>query len=184
MDEPAGCAGAQFEDLVVAGLDVIHLLGRDLGVVQRRAPVGPPLEHGQLTDLVSDLADDLHARRAGADHRDPLTDELDRLDGPVVGVEQRPFELVEAFVAWQRLRRQQADRRDQEAARELAAVAQSQAPPGGVVVPVRRLDRAAEQDVPAEVELFGDVLQVTQVLRLAGEALLQSHSCNSSLEKE
>ena len=54
VDEPARRAGADGEDLVVAGLDVGHLLGGDLGVVQRGAPVRAPLEHGELAHLVGD----------------------------------------------------------------------------------------------------------------------------------
>ena len=89
VDEPAGRARTQVEDVVVTGLDVGHLGRRDLTVVQRSAPVRSPLEHRQLADLVGDLTDHLHARRAGADHRNPLAGQLDRLGGPVEGVERR-----------------------------------------------------------------------------------------------
>ena len=95
--EAARRAGAGGEDLVVARLmSAISLVG-DRPVVQRRAPVRPALEHGELAHLVGDLADDLDAGRAGADHGDPLAGQLDRLVRPVVGVERAALEAVHAL---------------------------------------------------------------------------------------
>ncbi len=172
MDEAARRAGADREDLVVAGLDVGHLLGPDLGVVQRRAPVGTALEHGEVAHLVGDGADHLHAGGAGADDGHALARQVERLLGPVVGVERLALELVDALVARQRRRRQQTDRGDQEAAvmsrpssrcRRHIVASSSQWADSTVAV---------ELHVPAQVELVGDVVQVAQVLGLAGEALL------------
>ena len=85
--ETAGRAGAGSEDLVVPGPDFRHLLFGDLAVAERRRPVRPALEHGQVADLVGDLADDLDTRSPGTDHRDPLAGQVERLVRPVEGME-------------------------------------------------------------------------------------------------
>ena len=99
VDEPARRARADGEDLVVALLDVGHLLGADRPVVQRRAPVGPALEHRQLADLIGQRADDLHAGGAGADDADAQSGQVAGVVGPVVGVERTAAEVVHALVA-------------------------------------------------------------------------------------
>ena len=59
-----------------------------------------------------------------------------------------------------------------EAAGQLAAVADLQPPQIARLVEARRLDLAVELHVLAQVELVGDVVEVAQVLRLAGEPFL------------
>jgi hypothetical protein len=69
------------------GLDLrVLLVGQDR-VGGRHAEVGRPLKHREVVDLGSDDRDQLHARRAGADHPDPLAGEVDLLVGPVRGVQ-------------------------------------------------------------------------------------------------
>src|SRR6202035_2381782 len=94
----------------VSGLDRRLRLRSDLAVVQRRAPVRRALEYGEMADLARDGLDGLHAGRAGADHGDALTGEVDRLFRPARGVERASFETVAALDARQRRRRQWADR--------------------------------------------------------------------------
>ena len=48
VDEPARRLAAVGVDLLVAGLDLLHLRLADLGIVQRRRPVRPALEDGEL----------------------------------------------------------------------------------------------------------------------------------------
>src|SRR5262249_42873502 len=85
------------KDLVIARADVGHFSVGDVAVVERRAPVRPALEHGELADLVGDLADHLDASGAGADHRDLLAFEIDRLLRPVIGVERAALEILDAY---------------------------------------------------------------------------------------
>ena len=175
--EAAGRAGARVEDLVVAGAYAGHLLVGDLAVVQRGAPVGPPLEDRQMVGLLADGRDGLHAGGAGADHRHPLALDLHRLGGPVVGVERRALEHVgavglHALDAGVGGRGQQAEGGEQEAAAQVAPVAEVQAPHAAVLVPAGGLDGAVELHVLAQVELVGHVVEVAQVLGLAREALL------------
>ena len=54
---------------------------------------------------------------------------------------------------------------------EAAAVLQRHVPAAGFVLVVRGGDAAAELDVAAQIELVGDVVEVAQGLRLAGEML-------------
>ena len=175
--ESARRASAQVEDVVVASADGGHLLGGDLAVVQRGAPVGAPLEDRQVLGLLADGRNGLHAGGAGADDCHSLALDLDRFGRPVVGVERRSFEHVgavevDALDAGIGGRGQQAKRGQQEAAAQVAAVGQVQAPLACLVVEVGRLDRAVELHVLAQVELLGDVVEVAQVLGLAREALL------------
>ena len=51
MDEPARRLRAVGVDLVVAGLDLLHLRLADLGIVQGRRPVRPALEDGEMLRL-------------------------------------------------------------------------------------------------------------------------------------
>ena len=63
----------------------LHLRLRDGPVVERRTPVRPALEDGEMGRGLGDLRDELDGGGAGADHRDPLALEADRL-GPAPGV--------------------------------------------------------------------------------------------------
>ena len=148
MLEPAWSTCALVEDLVVAGADAVHLLVGDLAVVQRGAPVGPPLEHREVLGLLADGGNGLHACRAGADDRNPLALDLDGLGGPVVRVERRSFEDVgavgvDALDAGIGGRGQQAEGGEQESAAQVTPVAEVQAPDAGVVVEVRSLGQCS-----------------------------------------
>ena len=159
------------EHLGIAGLDRRLRLGVDLAVMQRRAPVRRALEYGEMADFAGDGLDGLHAGGAGADHGDALALEVDRLFRPARGVERASLETVAALDARQGRRRQRADRRDQEARREAAAVVQRNAPASRRLVIDGRGDAAGKLDVAAQVELVGDIFAVAQRLRLAGEML-------------
>ncbi len=175
--EAAGRARAGGEDLVVAPADVGHLLVRDQAVVERAAPVGPALEHRQIANLVGDFADHLDRGRAGADHRHLLARKIDRFLRPVIGVERPALEGIHALEPGQGRLGEQAQHHADEAAGHLARgagllVAHSEAPQPIVLVPVGGDDPAVELHVLAQAELVGDVIEVAQVLGLAGKALL------------
>ena len=170
--ESARRAGACCKYLVIARTDVGHLLVRNRTVVERRAPVRPALEHGEVADLVGDLTDDLDGGGAGADDGDLLAREIDRLVGPIKGMERAALEGIHAFEARRRRRREQADREHDEAAGQFAAVVELQTPQMLRLVEPGRLDLAVELHVFAQVELVRDVIEIAQVLRLPREALL------------
>ncbi len=171
VDEAARSAVALLEDLLVAGLDLGHLRLGDRRVVQRGAPVGAALEDGEIAHLVGNLGDQLHAGGAGADDGHPLAGQLDRLLRPVVGVERRPAEAVHPRQPWHGGRRQQTDGGQEEAAGQRATTGQLDRPDAVLVVEDRALDRTAELDVRAQLELVDHVVHVAQRLRLRGEVL-------------
>ncbi len=113
------------EHIGIAGLDRLLRLGVDLAVMQRRAPIGRALEHGEMADVSRDGLDGLHAGGAGADHGDALAGEVDRFMRPSRGVERLAAERIAAFDARQGRGRQRADGGDQEAGAEVASVLQS-----------------------------------------------------------
>ena len=115
--------------------------------------------------------DRLHPGGAGADHRHPLALEAHRLMRPLGGVERLARERMHPFDAWHRRRRKRADGGGQEARAEAAAILQRHIPAPRRFLVVCRGDTAVELDVLAEVEFVGDVVQVAQRLRLAGEML-------------
>src|SRR5438270_8576265 len=85
MDEAAVGVLAALEDLGVIAPDPVHLLLADLGVVQRRAPLGRAPEHRQMAGGLGHFGDGLHAGRAGPDYRDALPREADGFLGPAMG---------------------------------------------------------------------------------------------------
>jgi hypothetical protein len=84
-NEPHRRRGAVGIDLVIAGLDPLHLFFADLGVVQRRGPVRAPLEDGELLRLLGDLGDGLNGGRSGADDADAFASEVHRRVRPRAG---------------------------------------------------------------------------------------------------
>ncbi|MBA7472498.1 hypothetical protein ES707_07825 [subsurface metagenome] len=172
MQETARRTGASSEDIVIARTDVGHLLIGDRAVVERRAPVRTALEHRELANLVGDLRDQLDSGGAGADHGDLLAFEIDRLVRPIKGVERASPKILYAFDPRHGRRRQQTDGEHDEAAGQLAAVADFHLPEIARLVELHGLDGAVELHVFAQIELVGDVVQIPQVLGLAGEALL------------
>src|SRR5205807_6214090 len=61
MDEAGESLLAAGKHLGVAGLDPGLRLPVDLAVMQRRAPIGRALEHGEMPDVLGDGLDGLHA---------------------------------------------------------------------------------------------------------------------------
>ena len=122
MDEAAHGFLAAREDIGVVLADLPHLLGRDLGIVQRCRPLRGTLEHGQLAGGFRDLRDGLNTGRAGADHRDALAGETDRLFGPVMCVMGLALEALDTGNARHGRCRQHADRGDQQPRRALRAI--------------------------------------------------------------
>ena len=96
MDEAGKGFLAAGEHIWVARLDLLLHLRIDLAVVQRRAPVGRALEHGEMADASGYGLDGLHARSAGADHGDSFAGEIDGFVRPSRGVEGFPPEAIRA----------------------------------------------------------------------------------------
>ena len=162
---------AALEHLRVVGLDPGLRLRVDRAVVQRLAPVRRALEHGEMPGGLGDLGDRLHAGGAGADHGHALAREAHRLVRPVAVWKDWPGERVHALDARQRRRRQRADGGDQKTRAVPAAVLQRHVPAPRRLLVVGGGHTAAELDVAAQVELVGDVVEIAQRLRLAGEVL-------------
>jgi hypothetical protein len=172
MDEAAVGLLAAREDLRVIGPDPAHLLLADLGVVQRRAPLRGALEHGQVADRLGHFRDGLHGGRAGADHRDALALEADRLLRPVMGVAGLATERLDARDARQRRRREDAGGGDQQARRAAPSVLEDDVPTAGVLPVMRGSHQAVELYIAPQVELVGHIIQVPLVFGLTGEVLL------------
>ena len=120
---------------------------------------------------LGDLLDGLHAGRAGADHGHPFPVERDGMLGPETGVIGLAFEVIDARDPWQGRGGERAHRGDEVARARPAAVLQRDLPGGAGLVEDRRLHPAPELDVPAQVELVGDVVEVALGLRLGREVL-------------
>src|SRR6516225_2922648 len=95
MDEAAVGLLATREDLGIIGPDPAHLLVRDLGVVQWRAPLRRALEYRQMAGRLGHLGDRLDAGGTRADHRDALPLECHSFFGPVMGVAGLALECLD-----------------------------------------------------------------------------------------
>src|SRR5262249_18684665 len=73
MDEAAIGLLAARKNLGVIGPDSAHLLLGDLGVVQRRRPLGRALEYRQMASRFGNFCNGLHTSGASANHCDALT---------------------------------------------------------------------------------------------------------------
>src|SRR5262249_62167047 len=98
-------------------------------------------------------------------------DEADRFLRPVMGVERGALETVDPRNVRQRRRRQHADRGNQEAGRVAPTVFEGDDPTARALAVMRGGGAALELDVATQIELVGDVVQVTLGLGLAGEML-------------
>src|SRR6516164_1749024 len=152
------CAGGK--DLVIARANTDHFFFRDRAVVERRTPVWPALKYGEIADLVGNLAYQLNACGAGANHGHFLINEIDRLMRPVVSMERAALEIVDAFKSRHGRRGEQADRENHETARQLAAIPDLHLPQIARFIELHRLDLAVELHVPAQIELVGDVIEI------------------------
>ena len=108
---------------------------------------------------LGDGLDRLDAGRAGADHGDALAGEIHRLLRPSRGVKRRALEIVAPLDPGQGGRRERADRGDQEARTEAAAVLQRDGPAPRILVVDGRRHPAAKLDIAAQVELVGDMVE-------------------------
>src|SRR5687767_10332541 len=170
MDVAAGCRAAERQDFGIAGTYVAHLLFGNPAVVLRHAPIRVALENSQLSCGLCDLLDGLHSGCAGADDPDPLAGEIDAFPGPVVCVAGLAFERRDAwYVVRHGRRREDADRGDQKPCRMAAAILQHDLPASCVLTIVSRGHTSVEVDVPAQVELVGDMVEIPLGLRLGSE---------------
>ena len=163
---------ALLENLRVIGFDFpLHLIGNG-AVPQRRAVVGRPLENRKVSHLFGYLGNQLHCGSSGADHPHPLAGQVHAFLRPssrvtpcaLVGIQTLEIRHVE--------RRQQANRRHQERRPGLVPVLNLHQP--GVPVFLKGTDRdpRVEPYIPPQVELVGDIIQVTLVFGLTGVKLL------------
>ena len=172
--KPPGVRAQSGEDLVVAGLDVGHLLRRR----SRRCAAGRTSSGRRWNTVSSPTLSAISPITCTPVApvpitADPLAGQLDRLVRPVVGVERlalgtRRCPRSAASSAptagrWPVMRKRHVSSRPSSRCRRHGVASSSK---------TRRLDRAAELHVLAEVELVGDVVQVAEVLGLAREALL------------
>src|SRR5690554_5248948 len=126
----------------------------------------------QRLNFLGDDGDNLDRRRAGADNADALAREVDALMRPVIGMKGWPLEIIDAGKQRQRRLREETERHNNEAAGQPPPVTHTQVPEIGVRVEMRRFNLAVELHVIAQIELVGDEVEIAQILRLAGEALL------------
>ncbi len=159
-------------DLVIARLDRLHLFLADLGIVQRRRPVRPALEDGELLRLFGDFRDRLDGGGAGADDADALAGEIHRRVRPARRVIGRAAEALHARDGRHGVGGEDADGGEQEPRPCLLAALQRHGPLVRRVIPMRRRHRAAELHVAAQVELVGHMVQVFQRVGLGREMLL------------
>ena len=171
VDVAARRGAAEREDLFVARLDVAHLCVGNLAIVQRRAPIGSALKHGQVADGLGDFLDGLHGGRAGANDPDALAREVDALLGPGVRVAGLPLEGAEAGDVRHRRRRKDPDSGQQKTRRIAPSILERDVPAPGFFLVVGRGDATVELDVAAQIELVGDVIEVAFCLGLGGKML-------------
>ena len=171
MYESAASLRAPREHRIVARPDDLHLVRPYSSVVERRAPVWPALENGQVTDRLAYRLDDLHARSPGPDHRHPLAFDLHRRMRPARRMKGLPSKRLDALNLRPDRVRESTNACYQEPAPVLAPVPQFDFPASAVIVIVRGLDLAGKLDVCPKVELIGDVLQIPQSLRLRRKVL-------------
>ena len=118
------------------------------------------------------VGDDLHAARRGADDRDALAGEVDRLGRPPAGVVRLAPEVVTPGHVGEVRNRQHAGGRDEEPGPDRGAVAERDRPGARRLVEDRRGDPGVEADVAAEVEPVDHVVEVALGLGLGREVLL------------
>ncbi len=171
MDKAGRRLPAALEDRGITLADLGHLRLGDGPIVERRAPVRAPLEDGQVARRLRDLGDGLHAGGTRADDGHALAHEGHGLLGPEPRVIGLALEVLDARDSRQRGGGERADCGDEIARAVEGAVFQRDVPRLAVFVPGRGLHPASELDVAAQVELVGDVVQVTLGLRLGSEVL-------------
>ena len=149
------------------GAELRLLLGGDRRIVERGAPVGGPLVHGQRSDFARDARDDLHTTRAGADDRNALAREVDRCRRPARSVVRLAAKLV-----GEERHRKNTGRGDEESRANLGAVTECHRPCSRRVVVDGGGDLDAELHVAAKIEPIDHMVEVALGFGLFGEVLL------------
>ena len=158
-------------DLGVVGLHGADHIGIRGPVDDRGGVVRRPLEDRQVPCGLRDLGDRLDAAGPGPDDGDPLAGEVDVLVEPVSGEVHLTAERLDTVELGRLGHRQVARPGDHVPGGDGVAELGADPPEAGVVVPHHRVHPGVEQDVLAQVEPVGNVVQVAQDLGLAGEAL-------------
>jgi len=159
---------AQFLEALLVGGDLVGAVGR---VLHRQDVLGRAHEDRQMGDLVGDRLDDLDPGRADAHDADPLAGQIDALARPARGVKDPAAEILLPRKAVLERGRQHPRAGDQEARVEaLPAIGRDQ-PAAAVLVEVRRGDGRRKDQVAAQVQPVGDVVQPALDLGLVGETL-------------
>ena len=133
-----------------------------------------PLEHVQVSGVLSRPGHALDRGRTGADDRHPLVGQPGHPAGgvatgvvvvPPVGVERVALELVDAGDAGQLGPRRRTERHDDEAGLDVVAAVGRQVPALGRVVPVDGAHPCLEQRLVVQVVALADALGVLEDLR-------------------
>ncbi len=158
--DPAVIGLARFDDVRI-----------DFAVARRYAIVGRALKDRQLLRLLRDDRDGLHRRCARADHGNAFGGEVDARVRPAAGVITLAAKGFAARDVRHVRRRQTADGADHVLRRNDCAGVRAHAPALHRVIVRRSGNARCEADTLAQVEAVGDVIEVTQNLRLLGIAL-------------
>jgi hypothetical protein len=143
------------------------LFGLEVALALRHDPARVALEDVELLRDLGDVRHELGRGRAGADDAHPLAGEV-VLVLPARRVELRAREVVEAGPVGVAGRVEEPDRADEHVADELLAGVEPHRPLVGALVPHGLVDRGVEAQVPPEVVVVEDLLQVRLELGLAG----------------
>src|SRR4051794_13625558 len=151
---------------VVILLDLVEERLVDRVVTCRDGVLRGSLEDVEVAGLLGDHRDRLHTARSGADHADALAGEVHASVGPGTGVVGVALERIAAWDVRDLPGGQAADRGDEELRRDAVALVGFDFPPAGRLVEVSGGHPGLELSVAAEVESIGDVVEVTEDLRL------------------
>ena len=143
----------------------------DRAVAGGHAVVRCPLEDEQPARLLGEARDRLDAGGAGADDPDPSTGRDRRRPAASAPVCSHSPRIGPGPGSRRSDRRQASDRHHAEARAEAGPVLGRDDPPVRCRVVLRTRDEGLEHDVAPQVEAIGDVVEVTQDLRLGRVAL-------------
>ncbi|MEY9189948.1 hypothetical protein ABH987_003576 [Bradyrhizobium ottawaense] len=150
------------------GLQQAHAVRWRRAVMRRQCEVRRALEHGQMRGLLGDQRDRLDGGRAGADHGDAFSREIDAAMRPASGEIDLTLEILDAVDLRRLRRREAAGGHDVVAAGDRWAIVRGQLPALGLLVPLGFGDLGPEADVAPEIVAVGDEAEITQDFGLGG----------------
>src|SRR5262245_52902191 len=159
---------ALLEDFRVAGLDLTLPFGVDGPIAQRHTVVRRALEDGEMGHFFGNFRNELDGGGPGADDPHPLAGDLQAFLRPSAGVTPGALEALQPRKVRHIMRGQHPHRRDHKLRPRPVALRRLDLPAMRALVVDRRGDPRIELDVPAQVKLVRDIIEVALVLRLAG----------------